>query len=223
MDWLDFIAKSEWPVVVGGALLLFRKPITQLLLSLRPKKIKGFGLDAEFEIGLQKAEALTDDAPLAIPSPISGEAQPNDGRAPNSSGTLSSATSPIRHTADAEWSTMPEGVYRTVPVFVILQVYAALEATIRRAVIVLYPDQRGRRSISGDAHLIGFSEDEQAALRELRLLRNKVVHEPEVEVTRSEAERFQAVAERLINRLKEIEAEHQAQPPAKPEREDERG
>jgi hypothetical protein len=46
MDFWEFLARSEWPVVVAGGLYAFREPIKRKLES--AVKASGFGMSVEF-------------------------------------------------------------------------------------------------------------------------------------------------------------------------------
>jgi hypothetical protein len=59
MDFWEFVARSEWPIVVGGAIWLLRRPLQDMLSRVTPTKVDAFGLKAEFERTLDKVEQLT--------------------------------------------------------------------------------------------------------------------------------------------------------------------
>jgi hypothetical protein len=52
VDILEFLAHSEWPIVVGGALLILRRPLSEMMGRMNLSKIDAWGLKAEFEKGL---------------------------------------------------------------------------------------------------------------------------------------------------------------------------
>ena len=59
MDVLEFVARSEWPVVVLVGVWLFRRAIRGIFERINLTKLDAWGLKAEFEKGLAKAELLT--------------------------------------------------------------------------------------------------------------------------------------------------------------------
>ena len=70
MDLLTFIAKSEWPAVIGGALFYYRDPLGKLIERVRFKNVKVFGIETELEQQLDEAEKSATKAGLvpAIPA-----------------------------------------------------------------------------------------------------------------------------------------------------------
>src|SRR5947209_611466 len=77
MDWLEFISKTFWPIVVLIVLFRFRSDISGLLQ--RISKLKGLGFETEIREGLNEASRTADkvnipaipSAHLALPSPTS--------------------------------------------------------------------------------------------------------------------------------------------------------
>src|SRR3954471_13715273 len=59
MDVLEFVARSEWPIVVVVSVWLLRRSIRDMLNRISPTKIDAFGFKAEFERTLDKVDQLT--------------------------------------------------------------------------------------------------------------------------------------------------------------------
>jgi hypothetical protein len=60
MTFWEFVVRSEWPIVVGGALFVFREPIKQLLESVTKLKVSGPGFHGELEAAVRKQARLGD-------------------------------------------------------------------------------------------------------------------------------------------------------------------
>lgn len=208
MDWLEFIQKSEWPLVVGGSLILFRKPISELLRGLRPIKLKAFGVDAEFETRLQKAEELTASVPAgseaALPS-----AHP--GAPPMAFDEASSDTVPKGSGVAAQPQPTSEPpptpslimFHTTPPAVRVLRAYSGLDVSLRSLARSTDDKDKPRptmRDVSALGASIGFDADEIAALQELRKIRDRAAHGSDVMISSDEATRFEMVAARLGNR-----------------------
>jgi hypothetical protein len=59
MDFWEFLARSEWPIVIGGTIWLLRRSFQDMLSRVTPTKVDAFGFKAEFERTLDKVEQLT--------------------------------------------------------------------------------------------------------------------------------------------------------------------
>ncbi|HEY1720915.1 MAG TPA: hypothetical protein VGG27_06695 [Magnetospirillaceae bacterium] len=77
MDPLDFIAKSEWPLVVLVTIFAVRRSLARMIDRVSPTKVDAWGFKAEFEKTLDKVELLTSSRPpnarsaaLDVSSPI---------------------------------------------------------------------------------------------------------------------------------------------------------
>lgn len=76
MDPLQFVSTMLWPATVVLGMFLFRKPISGLISGLKPTRLKGFGVDAEFNAKLDKADELTAPTlPPTLPPPPTTAAQ----------------------------------------------------------------------------------------------------------------------------------------------------
>jgi len=165
MDFWEFLARSEWPLVVGGALLVFREAIRRKLDS--TVKASGLGVSLEFSEAIAKAEALVADSSTSIPL---GD--------------------------------------KATPEMIILEAWRHLAHQISRAqggqsaTTWLWNPSRFR----GAAGLLGLTDDEVAALIELREIRNRVAHTVGAPISPTEAERFKQVTQRLIQKLTRIKA-----------------
>ena len=171
MDILEFLARSEWPIVVGVSVWLLRRSLRDMLNRINPTKLDAFGVKAGFESTLDKVEQLTppDEKDLPILR--------LDNR-PLKSADLISAS--------------PEAV--------ILDSWRQLEKPVKqnrspsnRKNLVLPLEAQELKDLK-------FSDDEIAAYASLRKLRNQVAHS-ETPASREEAIRFKEATERLLQRL----------------------
>jgi hypothetical protein len=187
VDILELIARSEWPVVVGGALLLFRRPIRDLIGRINLTKIDAWGLKAEFEKGLDKVDTLTppkEEKPT--PKIAMDEKLPSE--EPKSTLARLRAKAPS-----------PEAI--------VLDAWSWLEADIRAMIDAIRPSQIGDLripplKIDEAARELGLTEDEVQSLMTLRKLRNSVAHSTETLVTWEDAMRFKEATERLLARMR---------------------
>jgi hypothetical protein len=68
VDFLEFVQRSEWPIIVGATLWIVRRPLVNLFERLNPTKVDAWGFSAEFEKTLNKIDALTPAQPKAATS-----------------------------------------------------------------------------------------------------------------------------------------------------------
>lgn len=180
MDVLDLIARSEWPLVVGGALLIFRKPIYELLTRINITKIDAWGFKAEFEKELNKVDTLLPPKE-ETPSPkiAMGER----------------ITEPTKKVSVPRKEQSPEAV--------VLASWSILESDMRAMLDAIRPTQVGSLHvpplrIQEIARRLGLSDDEIESLLTLRSLRNKVAHSAEAQISWEDAMRFKEATERLL-------------------------
>jgi hypothetical protein len=187
VDILELIARSEWPVVVGGAFLLFRGPIRELIGRINLTKIDAFGFKAEFERGLAKVESLTpakDEKPkpkIAMDEKIAVE-EPK------------AALTPARAKGASPDAT-------------VLDAWSWLEADMRAMIDAIHPRHTGvlwtpPLKIDEAAREFGLSEDEVQSLMVLRNLRNSIAHSASTSITWDDAIRFKQATERLLARMR---------------------
>jgi hypothetical protein len=165
MDLWEFLARSEWPVVVAGTLFVFRVPIERKLAS--TVKASGLGVSFEFGEAIAKAEALVAD--------------------PSTSTPLGDKATPEMIILDA-WRQL---------VHQITCIQGGQSATAWLWDQSQFNEATGR---------LGLTDDETAALRELRAIRDRVAHTVGVPITPADAERFKQVTQRLTQRLAQIKA-----------------
>ena len=182
VDIIELVARSEWPIVVGAALLIFRRPIQSLIARVNLTKIDAWGFKAEFEKGLDKIEALTFIEPAKTRAKIATDELR---RLDNSGASATGAT--------------PEGL--------VLDSWRQLEGTMRRLVDELHPNVS--RTIhppplrfEAAAEELGLSADDMASLLLMRKLRNDLAHSPDARITWDDALRFQVATRRLMNKLR---------------------
>jgi len=187
LDIIELIAHSEWPIVVGGGLLLFQRPIRELLARINFTKIDAWGLKAEFEKGLDKVETLT--APKkeekAKPKLAMDEKLPPE---------QSKMRAPVPATGAS-----PEAM--------VLDAWSWLEGDMRAMIDAIHPRREGvlwtpALKIDQAARELGLSDDEVVSLLTLRKLRNNVAHSTGTQVTWEDAMRFKQATERLLATMK---------------------
>lgn len=197
MDVLEFLARSEWPIVVGGALWLLRKPISAMIGRVNLTKIDAWGFKAEFEKGLQKVEALTSGEPTKVGGKII-EARIED-------------RIQFRDSADANVEV------NLTPELIVLHAWGRLESAMRKMIDAERPQKVGNITIpplkiEEAAKQLGLSDDEIESLRVLRRLRNEVAHSANSALTWSDATRFRQATDKLLAKLTEKEKTGRATP-----------
>jgi hypothetical protein len=180
MDILEFLQKSEWPLLVGGALWYFRHPLTRLLNEIRLTKFAAWGLSAEFEKRLDKVEDLTETTrQLADEAPSK------------------------RETPRSIDKTILGFQSDDAPPLIILRAWSLLESELRSASDK--PSTRDQpwtpRRMEDAARILGMTHNEIEAMRELRKLRNQVAHSIDFSLTRADAIRFSEIADDLTVRV----------------------
>jgi hypothetical protein len=190
MDWVEFAARSEWPVVVGGSILLFYRPIKALISGLRLRKFEGWGVKAEFERGLDKVEQL---APPKEQLPLK-ELRRLDFR---------ENAAPQTNYADGLLSFFYDNVS---PEALVLDTWSRVEGDMRAMTDALRPQVGNVRTppfrFEEAAHRLGLSEAEIDSLTVLRKLRNSVAHSSDRSLSWDDAARFKKSSESLLATMK---------------------
>ena len=190
MDTLELIARSEWPLIVGSALIFFRQPLVALIGCVA--KVEGWGLKAEFKNDLDKVDTWTppstDELKLMNKITIDEKSQVD----PLNTWLTSSF---LRYTPEPS----PEAV--------VLGAWTSLEANMRAMIDAIHPRPAGEISVSRRAFYkaakeFGLTPDELQSLKTLHNLRDKVAHSTESTLDWDDAVRFQAATERLLIRMK---------------------
>jgi hypothetical protein len=140
-----------WPLVVAGALVFFRKPLTELVSRVR--HYEGLGQSVDFGPGLAEAEDSVDKAVEGVQAPENqAEIEP----------------SPLVREAEAN------------PSFVVLQAWEQLSGAIADIVGAALPGRTGSRNVAAALNELRkrelVSSDFANAVTELRVLRNQVAH-----------------------------------------------
>jgi hypothetical protein len=189
-DIFDFIARSEWPIVVAGALLLFRRPLRELIGRVNLTKIDVWGFKAEFEKGLDKIEALTwTELTKAKPAIATDEKLQTDRLYP--------------------YSSSPAGA---TPETLVLDSWRELEGTMRQMIDKMHPRLPGPLHtpplrFESAAEELGLSADDVASLLLMRKLRNDLAHSAGAQITWDDALRFQKAARRMLRKLQRPSAD----------------
>ncbi|MGO8868459.1 MAG: hypothetical protein ACLQME_18370 [Alphaproteobacteria bacterium] len=197
MDFLEFAAHSEWPVVAGIAIWLIRRPLGRMMDRISPTKVDAWGIKAEFEKSLDKVDLLTPaKESKSKPTLAMDEALPPSGK-----------KSARIFTRDAAFQRKPSS---NAPEIIVLQAWDRLEKYMKSIQPMLQLEQLwGRPNAMGIVErILGLTEDEAAAVMELYKLRNQVAHAKYAPVTESDAIRFQDAIDRLLTRI--IESQKKA-------------
>lgn len=191
MDWLTFIASVignlAWPATLLAVVLTLRNPIAKLLPDLRKLKYKD--LEVDFSKGLERVEKQLDEVVPSVPAAIEQQPEVQPEPLPKTRKEL------VAKIADLS------------PSAAILESWRNIERTLD-----FYFSSRGiKRPLSGQSiagHLDydpNFPRQLVSAYQELRLLRNKAVHERGA-ISAAHAREFDEQASRLALAL--IEAAH---------------
>lgn len=179
VDVLEFIQRSEWPVVALVAITVLHKPIARLIDRVRPTKFSAWGISVE----LDKVEVLTEETRA-----ITKDEAPRQLERPRSD-VLTFGTEDYDH-----------------PQLVILKSWTALERALYRAsgkveVSPSMPQWISARDMEMVAKELGLTRNELDAIRELRNVRNRVAHEIDFPVTSADAVRFAELSRDLVVRI----------------------
>ena len=219
MDILEFLARSEWPIVALVAVLVIRKPLGRMVDRVNPKKVDAWGFKAEFEKRLEKAELLVPPQGKSIGKSsnnihrIVGTTSADDAGlslSSSSNETLTWSSGGVSIDAPASIR-MRYNPVDASPEMAILTAWNQVEKAIRDAGI-----KRGVESakpwtswrvIEEMARRVQLGPDEISALKELRDLRNHVAHTTDIgSVTPLDAKRYIDVAQRFRAQLGEDDA-----------------
>jgi hypothetical protein len=185
----EFLARSEWPLVAIIALLLLRRPITNLFSRLNLTKIEAWGIKAEFERGLDKVEEL------APP-----KEQPKSEEALRL--RFENAASGMRY-VDALLPFIYENVS---PEAMVLDTWSRVEGDMRAMTDALHPRVGTVRPpplrFQEAAREFGLTDEEVQSLMVLRDLRNKIAHSAERSLSWEHAARFKRSAEGLLSKMR---------------------
>jgi hypothetical protein len=181
VDFWEFLAHSEWPIVVGGGIWLLRAPLAAMMSRINPTKVDAWGFKAEFEKSLDKVESLT------TQNDSKDEFTPRLENVPEEE---------VRKIVLA-----PQGT--------ILDSWRILELTMRQMHDAKHPRVAGSSlwhppsSIEKAATELGLSPNEIESLLVLRKLRDDVAHSSDAPITWSDANRFKEAIDRLLSRMAE--------------------
>jgi hypothetical protein len=189
VDFWEFAARSEWPIVVGGTILLLRRPLAAMFERVTPTKVDAWGLKAEFEHKLNEIEQITasKEAKDQIPAIAMDEASKerkllNDSiREAFSQDLVSPATS-------------------------VLETWSDLESYMQRVLNGQHPEEHQslRTTLATSAEKLGLSPAHIKALMALRELRNNVAHAKDASITWEDAVRYKLAATALIEEIQKI-------------------
>jgi hypothetical protein len=173
MSWLEFISSMTnalaWPLIVAIVLFGFRRAITRLLPDLRRLKAGPTGVEMEWERKLEEVREELKAAPMTdeeVRARIEKEAANVLAFEQTSGGFLREI----------------EDLAKVSPTAAVLEAYRRLEAVLRRAIRERHPDIPDR-DVTLTSRLIKLAIDdglirpqENAALQDLRILRNRLAH-----------------------------------------------
>jgi hypothetical protein len=188
VDYIELIARSEWPVVAGGAMLLFYRPIKALLAGVSLKKIDAWGVKAEFERGLDEVEKL---------APPKEEVKAEEKPRLEFHRQLSEFTTNY-------FDGLRPFLYENVsPEAVVLDSWSVLEGEMRAMTEALQPtSDKVPLSLNEQAEMLGLTNHEIVSLTVLRRLRNKVAHSGDQSLTWEDATRFKRSIGRLVAQMR---------------------
>jgi len=186
----EFLARSEWPVVVIIALLLLRGPITGLMSGINLTKIEGWGIKAEFERGLNKVEELT---------PPKAQIKLETVARSSAHGSAALRTNYV----EALRPFMSENIS---PETMVLDIWSRVEGDMRAMSDALHPKIGAVYSpplrFQAAARELGLPDEEVESLVVLRDLRNTIAHSTKRSLTWDDAARFKRSAEQLLSKMK---------------------
>lgn len=205
MDWLEFISRSEWPIVVAGTILVLRTQLQALIGQISPTKLDAWGIKAEFERKLEQIEALTRADP-AMPEPE----VPGEGGGPNSAPVDRTATDT---NVPSSWAQKHLNRYRhTSPETALIKGWEGLDRAIRVTAVLAGRDIKSSRVSVPLLQQIGLNHDELKIFRDLRSLRNRVAHaDTATAITWEDASRFLDAIDRLSRKLKTAVGEREGE------------
>lgn len=209
MDFLEFLQKSEWPLLVGGAIFLFKKELAELIRDFRIKKVSGPGWNIETESRLQIGQHGLNSVE-ALPRPNS-ERSSEDGTAsaPNvPAQSLQLELEPSDTPFDTEWYTLPRSTPRT-RTLVAYNVLALYISNLFREVRGLSPDEPVAAPLVSMASAVGLRPPETGALVELEMIFRDAKRDPNFVMSEGEANRFVAITKQLYLRIRSL---HQGLP-----------
>jgi hypothetical protein len=188
LDILDFIARSEWPVVVGGSIVIFYRPIKRLLAGISLKKIEGWGIKAEFEKGLDKVDELT--------PPIERSKLEEAHRFRDSDEFRASYTDAL----------LPFLYENVSPEAIVLDTWSRVEGDMRAMIDALHPPAGNSRTqpfaFDKAGRELGLASHEIISLEVLRKLRNRIAHTADRSLSWEDAARFKQSSDRLLSKAK---------------------
>jgi hypothetical protein len=185
MDFWDFLTKTEWAIIVAGALWILRAPILTMAQRIDLRKLSIAGFDLEFDKRISKAEAL-------VPPQGANDVDKKGDRTHFLKNMQRVFARPP----------MPESV--------ILESWQKLECEIRLLNKMLTPSSKrteGRFDILTAAKTVGLSDREILAVTELMKLRDRAAGLENIDLKSDEITRYGDVMDRLLKRLEVLEEE----------------
>jgi hypothetical protein len=173
VDALDFISRSEWPLVVAGAIWLLRRPLNDLVRQLSLTKIDAWGLKAEFERRLVEAEAISEPA----------DENNETGLEPEKQATIIVETAAEVDSPEAE----------------VLRRWSMVERRLASALRAA--GHTGKFTVPEAARLLKLPPEDYGSLLAMETLRNSVVSSPRHALSDEQARRYAGLARRLSIKL----------------------
>lgn len=182
MSWLDFISRMTgslaWPLAAVIGVLVFRRPITNLLAHAPLKRFKAGPIEVEIDRSLAEAET-TLEAGGVIPPPVVSEGMLVD----------ELSVEAVR-----------------VPAVAILEAHHAVERELRDMVASLdiqAPESVGAVRLARLAAQAGaISEESVRAVDTISVLRNLIAHGGAREVTKEQAQEYLTFADAVLIALR---------------------
>ena len=186
MDWLQFLASIvdslAWPAIIGVAAYLLRKPLLELLPSLRQLRYKEF--DIQFGEQLEKLEDQIKGEP-----PLEAIAPPSD----------------KQQLADKRF----EDLAQTSPNAAVIEAWINIESELEELVWHKFQKKPHPRSIRNSMRALQsqgvISKRLESLLNDLRVLRNEAVHpRADRQVSLEEARRYKELVDQVRRELQDL-------------------
>lgn len=186
-----------WPLIVAIVLLSFRKAITNLLPDLRRLKAGPSGVEMEWERKLEEVreELEASEAKLS----------PEDARIRMEEEASATDAIDVEKRSAGSFLEEIDELAKVSPSAAVLESYRRLETVLRRAIRERHPDLP-QRETSYVTRLIQIARDdglilkeEDAALQDLRIMRNNLAHGVEMRaIDYGQAMEYASLVQRLI-------------------------
>jgi hypothetical protein len=217
VSWLEFIssmtAALAWPLTVAIVLLSFRKAITKLLPDLRRLKAGPTGVEMEWERQLEEVrEELEASRSIEVLRPEDADERVKEAAAAVVLAQRDAAIAIVERLAERESASKRflaeiEELAKVSPSAAVLEAYRRLEAVLKRAVRERHPDLP-EQDLTFSQRLIRIARndglirpEENSALEDLRMLRNRLAHGETQPIDYDQAMEYAELVTQLITHI----------------------